>query len=77
MGEFAVCLPRAPAWKSREIDSMPPAGRFDSKPRQGSRAVARKRRGLPHTIDAFRPGKCRVPIVFRRFFALLGAFQRR
>jgi len=32
-----ACLTRA-ATKSREIDSMSPAGRFDSRPRHGSRA---------------------------------------
>ena len=70
MGE--VC-PARPVWKSREIDSRPPAGRFDSKPRQGSKPSRASAGGLPHAIDAFRSGEAGFPSPFAGFLPRSGA----
>jgi len=56
MGEFRRVFRHAVS-KSREIDSRSPAGRFDSRPRQGSKPSRASAGGLPHAIDAFRSGK--------------------
>ena len=56
MGEFRRVFRHAVS-KSREIDSRSPAGRFDSRPRQGSKLSRTNAGGLPHAIDAFWSGK--------------------
>jgi hypothetical protein len=48
----------------RRVDSIPRTSRFQT--------VGHKRRGLSHSIDAFRSWESRTSIIFRRFLPWLG-----
>jgi len=58
--------------KSREIDSISSAGRFDSTHIAVPDRWAQAPGGLPHSIDAFRSRESRTSIIFRRFLPWLG-----
>jgi hypothetical protein len=58
--------------KSREIDSISPAGSIRFHAHGGSRPLHTSAGGLPHSIDAFRSRESPTSIIFCRFLPWLG-----
>ena len=74
-GVSAAWLPHALS-KSREIDSMSPAGRFDSRRRSRFQIAARKRRAWPLYKGIPLAGNVGLPAPFAGFLSRLGGCRR-